>query len=273
MQSDSMIYTIYWQLKRSLKSMHFNFLFFLLSQLLWPLILVGTFYLSYSPLMNPAEPSLNNFTGGDGLWSYLVPGIIVLFLYMEYVTLGTGLSHDRDYGVLEPVFLSPVNRLVWLFGTTLSVIPAAVLSSTGFLISAHFLFSISMPHPILVGLFIFVVILTSLPWGAMICAIFLCGRNTRLLYTIFETPGEFLSGSRFPISALPVMLSSVALLYPLSHAVTLLRYGWYEFIPWADVLKEGIWLIGLGIVYLIISILLFRWAEERGKEQGTLTFT
>jgi ABC-2 type transport system permease protein len=265
--------TIYWQLLRSLKNMHFNLLFFLLSQLLWPIILLGTFYLSYTPLLDPSEPQITEFTGGGSLWTFLVPGIFVIYLYMEYIGLGSQLARDRDYGVLEPIFLSPVNRTIWLFGTASSVLPSGIISSTGFLLSAHFLFTIELPHPFVLILLVFIVLLSSVPWGAMVCAIFLSGRNSRLLYAIFETPGEFLSGSRFPVTALPAFLSTISLFYPLSHAVSLLRLGWYETILWQKILKEVFTLGVLAILYLGIAIFLFHWAEERGKRQGTLTFT
>lgn len=247
--------------------------FFLLSQLIWPLILVTTFYFSYTPIVNPINTVMPSFAGSSDLYTYLIPGIIVLFLYMEYVSLGFGLSMDRDYGVLEPIFLTPVNRLLWLFGTALSVIPSGSIASAGFLFSSHLLFGISLPHPFILGGFILFIILSSIPWGAMVCAIFLSGRNTRFLYTFFETPAEFLSGSRFPLLALPAFFSGVALMYPLSHAISLLRYAWYLYIPWADVLKEFLWIFALGVMYTFISIVIFSWAEERGKRSGTLTFT
>jgi len=266
-------YTLYWQLKKSLKSLHFHISFFLLSQLIWPLILVTTFYFSYTPILNPVDSVLQSFSGGTDLYTFLIPGIIVLFLYMEYVSLGFGLSMDRDYGVLEPIFLTPVNRLLWLFGTALSILPSGILASTGFLLSSHLLFGISLPHPFIMAGFILFIIISSIPWGSMVCAIFLSGRNTRFLYTIFETPAEFLSGSRFPIVALPAFFSGIALFYPLSHGITLLRFSWHSIIPWNDVLKEVIWIIGLGILYTCISIFIFTWAEERGKRNGTLAFT
>ena len=273
MNNRSHYYTLYWQLKKSLKSLHFHFLFFLLSQLVWPLILVGTFYLSYTPLLDPADPVINSFSGGSDLFTYLVPGIIVIYLYLEYVTLGFGLSMDRDYGVLEPIFLTPVNRLLWLFGTALSIFPSGIFASAGFLLSSHLIFGIGLPHPFILSGFIVFIILASIPWGAMVCSIFLSGRNTRFLYTMFEAPAEFLSGSRFPLIALPVFLSGVALFYPLSHAISLLRFCWYPLVPWKDVLKESLWIVGLGVIYTFVSIVIFTWAEERGKRNGTLTFT
>lgn len=266
-------YTIFWQLKKSIRSLHFSPVFFLLSQLLWPLILVGTYYLSYSPLVDPAEPGCDSFTGGIDLFSYLVPGIMVIYLYIEYVGLGMGLAQERDYGVLEPVFLSPVNRMLWLFGTALSVLPSGIMATAGFLVSSHLFFGIELLHPMLLVCAVLFVIVTSIPWGGVVCAIFLSGRNSRFLYAVFETPAEFLSGVRFPVTALPSLLSSVAVLYPLSHAVSLMRLCWYEDVKWGRAADEALWLLILAVVYAVVALLLFRRAEARGKRDGTLTFS
>lgn len=266
-------YTLYWQLKKSLKNLHFHFLFFLLSQLIWPLILVAVFSLSYTPLIEDPSSLPGDFGFEGGLFAYIVPGIIVIYLYLEYVNLGIGLSRDRDYGVLEPIFLTPVNRLLWLFGTALSIIPSGVISSTGFLVSARIIFGLTIPHPFFLGLAILFVIISSIPWGALVCAIFLSGRNSRFLYAFFETPAEFLSGSRFPLTALPAGLSAAALFYPLSHGINLLRFFQQEQLSRVLIGREVIWLIVQGIVYTALALFLFTSAEERGKRNGTLTFT
>lgn len=266
------LYTLYWQVKKSLKSMHFSLPFFLLSQLVWPLVMVGTYYLSYSPLMDPSAPGDSYFSEGGSLFSYLIPGIIVVYLYLEYVSLGFGLAIDRDYGILEPIFLSPVNRLLWLFGSALSVIPSGILAAAGFLVSSHLFFGIQIPHPLMLVVFILFIIASSIPWGALVCSIFLCGRNSRFLYSVFETPAEFLSGSRFPLTALPATLSSAALFYPLSHAINLLRFCWYPELPWEEISYELVWIPALGVLYTLMAVLLFSYAEERGKRDGTLSF-
>jgi len=267
------LYTLGWQIRKGLKCMHFHFSFFVLSQLVWPLILVTTFYYSYSPLIEDSG-NLTEMAGfGGNLFSYLVPGIIVIYLYLEYVNLGFRLSMDRDYGVLEPIFLTPVNRVFWLFGTALTVVPSGILASSGFLLSSWLFFRIPMPHPFLLGGAVLYVLLTSLPWGAMVCAIFIGGRNTRFLYSFFETPAEFLSGARFPLTALPTWLSTISLFYPLSHGIKFLRLFWTNPLPLNDIGSEMISLTGLSLLYGFLAYFLFSWAEERGKKNGTLTFT
>jgi len=222
--------------------------------------------------MDLGASSLPDFNTDAGLFAYLLPGIIVVFLYMEYVSLGTGLAADRNYGILEPVFLSPIRRHLWLFGAALSVLPTGLLAAGSFVLSSILIFGIHVPHPGFLALLILLVILTSLPWGMFVCSIFLCGRNMRLLYALFETPSEFLSGARFPIASLPLVLSTIAMAYPLSHAVRLLRIAWMDSISWASVFFEITWLVSLDIFLFIVATLLFRWAEERGKQKGTLTF-
>lgn len=269
----SLLYTLFWQLKRSIKTMHFNPLFFITGQLIWPLFLLGTFYLGYTPLMDNKNDLLKLLTDNNSLWSFLLPGIIITYLFMEYVNLGSHLSLDRDYGILEPIYISPVNRTLWLLGSVTSAIPSGIISSIGFIISSHFIFSIPIPHPLYLLLTLLFILITSLPWGAMVCSIFLSGRNQRVLYSIFETPAEFLSGARFPITALPTIISTIAVIFPLSHSVKILRYIFMINIPWSKVLNESITIILLSFCYLIIAIYLFNRAEKRGKRLGTLTFT
>ncbi|MEW6229247.1 MAG: hypothetical protein AB1700_14340, partial [Bacillota bacterium] len=60
------------------------------------------------------------------------------------------------------------------------------------------LFRVHFAHPLALVLAVVLVLLTSLPWGALLYAIFLMGRNSRVLYSLFESPAEFLSGVRFP---------------------------------------------------------------------------
>ena len=267
------IYALYWQFRKSLKSVHFNVLFFLLSQLIWPLILIGTYYLSYSPLLDPAQPGESAFTGGADFFSYLMPGVIVVYLYLEYVSIGFGLAVDRDYGVLEPILITPVNRIFWLFGTASSAMPASLLASAGFIFSSALFFGISVPHPLIFCLFILVTASASIPWGAMVCAIFLCGRNSRFLYAVFETPAEFFSGSRFPLAALPSVLSAAAMFYPLSHSVVILRCTLQQTISWSNIKTELVWIAGLCVLYSTAAALLFSFAEYKGKRDGTLTFS
>lgn len=269
----SLFYTIYWQLKRAIKNMHFNIWFFLLGHLIWPMIMVGTYYLGYTPLMDEFNSITALLTDGGSLWSYLLPGIVVLSLFGQYITIGTHLSFDRDYGILEPIFLSPVNRTLWLLGGCASIIPSGILSSFGFMISSSLIFKIEIPHPFLLVFFTLYIIIFSMPWGALVSSIFLIGRNSRLLYAIFESPAEFLSGARFPILSLPGILSSIALIYPLSHAVNILRYILVDQISWSLLVREMSVFVLLSIIYIVIAIVLFSFAEERGKRAGTLTFT
>lgn len=269
----ALLYTLFWQLKRSIKTMHFNPLFFIIGQLIWPLFLLGTFYLGYTPLMDDKNSLLKLLTDSNSLWNYLLPGIIVTSLFMEYVNLGSHLSMDRDYGILEPIYISPVNRILWLVGNTTSVIPSGIISTIGFILSSHLIFNIPIPHPFYLFIALLFILISSLPWGAMVCSIFLSGRNQRVLYSIFETPAEFLSGVRFPITALPMVLSSLAVIFPLSHCVKILRFVFMNNIPWDKVFRESITLILLSFCYLFVAIILFNRAEERGKQQGTLTFT
>ncbi len=264
---------IYWQSLKVFKSQHFNKLFFLMQQISWPLLNCLIYYLFYSPLFEGTEMPASFDSGFFKIMSYIIPGILVLSLFNEYINTGAAMGGQRDYGILEPIYISPVNRTLWLISNTAGVLPSFMASYAGFLISAHIVFRVQPPNILLFLILSILIFILSLPWGSLVCAIFLTGRNMRLVYALVETPSEFLSGIRFPVKALPWALSFAALAYPLSHCAKLLRTAYSPVIDISFIYRELISLSILAVIYLVASSLILRYAEYRGKVEGNLTFT
>ncbi len=264
---------IYWQSLKGFKSQHFNKLFFLMQQISWPLLNCLTYYLFYSPLFEGNELPASFDSGFFKIMSYIIPGILVLSIFNEYINTGAAMGVQRDYGILEPIYISPVNRTLWLISNAAGVLPSFLASYAGFLISAHIVFRVQPPNILIFIALSILIFVLSLPWGSLVCAIFLTGRNMRLVYALFETPSEFLSGIRFPVAALPGALSFAALAYPLSHCVKLLRTAYLPVIDLIIIGRELATLSLLAVIYLLASSLILRYAEYRGKVEGTLTFT
>ncbi len=260
------------QLTNTIRRIHFNLPVFFLQQLLWPLLHIASVYLSYAPFWD-GKGGVPAVSGDLDLWTYLFSGIFVLFLFQEYIGIGMGISTERDFGVLEILYLSPASRLAWLMGLSLSAVISAVISVVSLMASAIILFDISLVHPFLVAGSIMYVILASIPWGAFVSSVFLIGRNARFLYALFETPADFFSGFRFPVSALPAGFAGMALLYPISHSISLIRLALTEQPDYGAMLRSAGVLALLAIAYGILATDLLRFGERRGKERGDLSYS
>jgi len=261
---------LYRHVHRSMKSMHLNPLTFFLQQTTWPILTAAAAYFSYAPLYDGLRGALP-FTGAMDFRTWLCSGMAVLALYLEYVNLGSHLAMDRDYGILEPVFISPVNRGLWLFGTVLGALPSVFLGFSAFMASSALFFGFALPSVGRLLTAFAVVFAFSLPWGALVCSIFLSGRNSRFLYALFETPAEFLSGARFPLSALPNALAFVASLYPLSLAIGVIRAAWSASF-YAELPGLCLRLLAMALAYAALAWSILHRAEKRGKRDGTLSF-
>ncbi|MCG8569056.1 MAG: ABC transporter permease [Spirochaetes bacterium] len=265
---------LYWQVLRGLKGSYISPLILILQQVTWPLILVVTLYFTYSPFTGKSgENIVPSFTHSLPLWTYLLTGIFVLHLFLEYINIGGRLSFERDFGVLEIVYLSPVSRIFWLVSNAFSGLVTGILSFIAFAFIAIYLFDIKIYHPWLLTVMVFYFLLMSLPWGAFVIAVFLAGRNMRLFYAIFETPAEFLSGTRFPIQSLPFFLFGIAFIYPISHSVSLIRNCFAQTVDPLLIIKNEILLLILAIVYLCLAYFMILYAEKKGKNKGDLTYS
>lgn len=206
------------------------------------------------------------------LSAFLLTGTFVIGIYSGYINIGFQLAFQRDFGVLEALFITPINRLQFLVGNTLSNTLTGTMTLLIFFISGLFLLHVKIVHPIILLLSIIISALTSIPWGAFLCSIFLLGRNSRVIYSLFEEPAEFLSGVRFPVLALPSLLFIFSSIYPITHSVNLMRTAINNSVNWHAFINDILWLVGLGLVYLLLAAVIVYIAEQRGKKQGNLSY-
>jgi len=261
-----------WECRKTMRQVYLKPEAFILQFLLWPLINLTILVCCYAPFTG-SQGWLRplSFTGRLNLGAYLTAGTFVVGLYGQYVLTGFILAWQRDQGVLEAVYLTPVRRLVHLLGNALAGAISGLASVVGFLVFGLILFDVEAANPLILLPAVLIVILTSLPWGALLCAIFLVGRNQRVLFSLFEEPAEFLAGVRFPPQALPGAFTALSAIYPISHGVSLLR-AVLSYAPTAVLQRETCWLCGLGLVYLAGAWAISRYAERRGKTNGTLSY-
>jgi ABC-2 type transport system permease protein len=263
-----------WEVRRRFNSTYLKAETLLLQLCLWPLVTLATLVFSYAPFTGGRgwERPLP-FTGGLSLGTYLILGTFAISVFGEYIVGGFSLSWDRDQGILEAVYLTPASRLGYLIGNALGSALMGAASLLVYVVLGAALFHARLDHPLVLVSAALLVLATSLPWGALLCAIFLVGRNTRVLYSLFESPAEFLSGVRFPVQALPLALYAVAGVYPLTHAVSLLRAAAAPRLDWAILGREAAWLVCLAVVYLGLARATVAYAERRGKVQGNLSYS
>ncbi len=196
------------------------------------------------------------FLGLDYL-SYLMPGVVLMTIFMGSFMSGISVIWDKEFGYLKVVLVSPASRKASIIGrslgdATIAIIQGLVILFFGYLI---------VPTINLLNLipFLIVSIIMSLSFaslGIIIATKMQTIEGFQLIINIITMPLLFLSGIFYPVSLAPLWIRVIALANPLTYAVDASRFlllGVSEFSFIFDITL----LISLSSIFLILAIYQF----------------
>jgi ABC-2 type transport system permease protein len=164
---------------------------------------------------------------GAGHLSYtqfIFPGIIAMTLIFTSIQSAISIIWDREFGFLKEVLVAPVSRTSVavgkaLSGATLSVIQGAITLLFAPLVGVKFsLISVLALLPIM---FLLSFALTGI--GILIAARMTSFEGFGTISNFLVMPMYFLSGAIFPPTGLPLWLTALIRVNPLSYGVDALR--------------------------------------------------
>lgn len=188
---------------------------------------------------------------------YFYPGIVVLVLLFTTIFATISVVNDRREGFLQGILVAPVSR--WsivlgqaLGGTTLALIQGILLLIIAPLIGIQFgLTSLLITLGVM---FIISFGLTNL--GLMIAWRMESTQGFHALMNIILIPIWLLSGAFFPITGVPVWLSWVMKLNPLTYALDAFRFSLYfKSIPTGTDLTQWTYSIIITSVFCVLTFL------------------
>jgi ABC-2 type transport system permease protein len=187
------------------------------------------------PLLSPLllavviAPALRNALHASAAYeSYVAVGTAGLLIPLNTMFAGIGVIVDREQGAQRELLAAPVPRWLLVAGNLLVALAVtglqvAVLLAAARLRGVHF-------SPSANGVLWFLAAAVLLAVAMYGTAETLASRVARQEEYVARVPviaivPWFLSGSLFPIGALPVGLTWIARFLPLTHALALMRYG------------------------------------------------
>lgn len=176
---------------------------------------------------------------GDGVLSYLMPGLIMLLVLLRSAENGGFmLLYSKIEGHIIDELMAPIGAREAVPAYVLASVIAGLASGLVVWIMSLFLWPLPVAHPVAAIGFALA--------GAMFMALcgLLCGMastkwdHISAYFTFLFTPLSFLSGLFAPVDKMPDILASVVRLNPLYHAMTGFRYGFLgaDAAPWGSAL-------------------------------------
>jgi ABC-2 type transport system permease protein len=212
------------------------------------------------------------YTGVEDYMSFALLGT-VLSNYISAVFWGMGFSlkNEMNSGVLETNWLAPVPRPLFLVGQTLASLAITTVTNAALLAIAWALFGFRVTGNLLGALGAVLPMLLALyGFGFAFAAIVLLMREANTLVDVSDYLVSMLSGSMFPVQALPWFLLPLSLALPLTYgydAVRGLLLGARTIIPIGYELALLVAFMGLMVP---LGYAVFRRIERRCRMLGTL---
>jgi ABC-2 type transport system permease protein len=205
---------------------------------------------------------------------YLLVGALLWgYLSLVFMEAAYAISWERWEGTIEYTFMAPVRRITHLFGICLFAIGYGLARTFVVLLIAAAMFQLDFSH-------------ADIPAALAVLAastVPLIGLSilTAVLPLLSPQKGEqmsialqgfllLVSGVYYPLSVLPLPMQLAGAVSPLTYALAGIRHSLLDGAGISAELGSIAILLGMGVVLIPASILVFSWAENRAKRLGLL---
>lgn len=243
------------------------------SSVFQPLIwLAPVFFLGKTFSHNGEALGFAGFSGSNDYMSFMILGAAISnFISAVFWGMGYAIKDDMNTGVLESNWMTPIPRLLMLIGRTINSLIITTITSLGMLIIAGLIFGF---HP--TGS-VWKALLTVLPmllglygFGFGFAALVMIVREANTMVDMGQFLADLLSGSSFPVKALPGWLLPVSLSIPLTYGYDAVRGILLHNSTLMPVKTEIILLLLFMVIMIIGGMLAFRALEKKVRTRGTL---
>lgn len=212
------------------------------------------------------------YSGSSDYVSFLVLGAAISnFTSAVFWGMGFALKNDMDTGVLESNWMTPISRLLILIGRTLNSLLITTITSLAMIAVAALIFGFHPTGNIWAALLAVLPMLLGLyGLGFAFAALVMIVREANTMIDMGNFLVDLLSGSQFPVQALPRFLYPFALSIPLTYGYDVVRAWLLNTKTLLPIRLEMKLLVIFMVVMILGGILAFRALEKKVRIRGTL---
>jgi len=209
--------------------------------------------------------------GTDNISPWVIGNALILCYFSAFFGVGQTFISERSQGTLKTILSAPTSTVaVVLPRVVMQAVDSLIPVLIGFLTGALFFgfrMSLSVVLPVL--LVICIAILSAMGIGLLIGAFALLTRDINMLLNVASMVLIALTGANFYISQLPKFLQVISKGLPLTRSIQLIRHL-VNGHPLTDHLDLLMIEIGLGLLYFILGITMFKIMERLSAKYATL---
>jgi ABC-2 type transport system permease protein len=248
-----------------------------IGQIFWPVMLPAAWVLIGQAYSGGGDArAIDAFASRSGTTSITVFIFVGYAMYMWLSSLlwgpGTSLRRDQMTGTLESVFLTPVSRLVPLFGPTLTNVVWTAFQLFVMGVAVWLLFGVVLPLD--GAILALLVVIAGLPamyaMGSLFAASVLRFGEIGPMVQFARGTLSLLCGITFPIVMLPAWAQATSTVMPPTYIVASMRDALLKGATPIDMLPSFAMLASLAVILGAVAIVVFRYLETCARKTGML---
>ncbi len=189
----------------------------ILTSLIQPILFLFVMGYGMSPLVGSVA--------GFDFKKFVFPGVVAMSVVSTAIFSAISIVWDREFGFLREMLVAPVSRASLVLGKTAGGASVATVQGTIMLALAPVIgvhVTLMMIIEVIGCELLMAIALTS--FGVFIASRIQKIESFQVVMQLLLLPMLFLSGALFPLSGLPVWLSAITRINPLTYAVDPLRH-------------------------------------------------
>lgn len=190
----------------------------------------------------------------------MVPGLLPIVLILPSLALALAVSRERELGSFETLATTPMRGIEYLIGKLVPYIVFGLISAGIAILVAIGWFRVPLRgSPVDLAVFTIFYLFASLG-ETLFIASFLTSQGTamRVVLLIFFIPSFFMAGVILPVDTRSGIAQLVAFFLPATQYVQMTRGIFLKASGILDLLLPGGYLLALGVVPTLISLLMFK---------------
>lgn len=244
-------------------------LFSVLQPIIW---LTPLYFLGQSFAIGGTNPGFAAYAGVSDYMSFVLVGTVLSnYVHTVFWGMGYALKNEMDLGVLESNWLAPLPRPLFLVGQTVASLAITTVTSAAVLALGRLLFGFEVTGDVTTAVLAALPVLIALyGFGFAFAGLVLLVRESNTLVDVSSYLVTMLSGSNFPVQALPSFLLPLALALPLTYGYDALRGSLLHARTIFPLQTEILISIGFMLVMTLVGASVFHLVERRCRTLGTL---
>lgn len=199
---------------------------------------------------------------GTGFYTFLLMGV---HAFLDAV------QQAQQTGTLEVLMTTSTSPPVLIFLSALSAFAVNTVTLAFYLIMG-LVFGAPLHPNVISSIVVFLLsILLAVAIGLLAAAVQLAiQKGSAVVWALGSV--WFLTGTMFPVSALPRWLRAFSAAIPITHSLDGMRMALLEGLSLTQITGKLAILVAFAVVLLPASLAFFSWTLRRARQQGTLSF-